>query len=145
MPILNYTTEINAEKTVTQIQRILAAKSARRIMIEYGPTQEIARITFEIAFNGALLSFVLPANIEGVFKSLEKSNISKSFKTKEQAERVCWRILKDWLESQMALVESFQADFATVMLPYAIMKDGKTVAENLLQNKGSGQLLITQQ
>ena len=38
--------------------------------------------------------------------------------TYEQACRVAWRIIKDWLEAQMALIQTQQADLAEIFLPY---------------------------
>jgi hypothetical protein len=48
-------------------------------------------------------------------------------KIREQAEWVSWRILKDWVEAQMALVESGQAEAAQVFMPYATRQDGQTM------------------
>ena len=47
--------------------------------------------------------------------------------TDEQAVKVSWRIIKDWIEAQMALVEAELAELAEVFLPYAITKDGNTL------------------
>ena len=47
-----------------------------------------------------------------------------------QAVRVAWRIVKDWVEAQMALVETQMVTTAEVFLPYAVMKDGRTLAQH---------------
>jgi len=40
--------------------------------------------------------------------------------------------MKDWVDAQMALVESITAP--QVFLPYAIMDDGKTLSEAVARN-----------
>jgi hypothetical protein len=87
---------------------------------------------------GLPVRFQLPANAEGVFKVMAKEkpySYSYSRKNKtdwerelhEQAERVSWRILKDWVEAQIALVESSQAEMAQVFMPYAVEASGQTM------------------
>ena len=48
-----------------------------------------------------------------------------------QAERVAWRILKDWVEAQMALLDIEMVRFEEIFLPYIETKDGRTVYERL--------------
>lgn len=43
------------------------------------------------------------------------------------AQKVGWRILKDWVAAQMAIVEAGAAELAEVFLPYAMQRDGKTM------------------
>ena len=51
--------------------------------------------------------------------------------TREQAERVAWRILKDWVEAQMALIDIEMARFEEVFLPYIQTNNGQTVYARL--------------
>ena len=51
--------------------------------------------------------------------------------TREQAERVAWRILKDWIEAQMALLDIEMVRFEEIFLPYIETNTGKTVFERL--------------
>jgi hypothetical protein len=46
---------------------------------------------------------------------------------KRQAERIAWRIMLRWVESQMAMVESNLAEMGQVFLPYAMRGDGETL------------------
>lgn len=48
-----------------------------------------------------------------------------------QAERVAWRILKDWVEAQMALLDIEMVRFEEIFLPYIETKNGRTVYERL--------------
>lgn len=51
-----------------------------------------------------------------------------------QAERVSWRIIKDWVEAQIALVESSQAEMAQVFMPYATDESGGTLYMRFLES-----------
>lgn len=83
MPILNYTTKIDASKTLGEIQGILARHGANNISIDYQNGNPIA-LTFTIEISGVrpvgfpghesdpsglLLNFRLPSNYPGVLKS----------------------------------------------------------------------------
>lgn len=47
--------------------------------------------------------------------------------------RTSWRIIKDWVEAQMAITEAGLADVAEVFLPYAITK-GTTLYKSIKSN-----------
>ena len=52
----------------------------------------------------------------------------------EQARRVAWRILKDWVAAQLAIVEAEQAQMAEVFLPYAVeSQTGQTMFQLFLE------------
>ena len=133
MPILNYTTQIDEGKSVSQIYAILGKHGASKIMTEYAQGK-VEAVTFQVV-EGQPISFRLPCNVDGVYKALRNSKgVPGSKQTPEQARRVAWRILKDWLEAQLALIESRQATLTQVMLPYAIQHDGRTVYELFMDN-----------
>lgn len=68
------------------------------------------------------------------------NKVPRSLKTREQAARVAWRILKDWIFAQIAIVQAEQADMAEVFLPYAQNDLGETLYDRI---KGSGFLQLT--
>lgn len=51
--------------------------------------------------------------------------------TKDQANRVAWRILKDWIEVQMALLDIGMVQFEEIFLSYIETAGGKTIYEKL--------------
>lgn len=118
MAILNYTTAIKAEKTVGEIQGMLAAAGASAVLIEYGPGGVLAALSFRINTVNGQLSFRLPARYKGVYKRLQDEGVPRRLQTEEQAARVSWRIIKDWVKAQLALVEAEQAELTEVFLPY---------------------------
>lgn len=137
MPILNYTTQIEAFKTASEIEYILMKHNAKSIIKNF-EGQSITGLSFLIDTGTQQVPVRLPVRIEECFEVLkrEKKNSPKSNikATMEQAERVAWRILKDWVEAQMALLDIEMVKFEEIFLPYIEMKNGKTVYEEL-ENK----------
>lgn len=127
----NYTTSIAAEKTLGQIQKLLAEQGATHVMTEYSPSGPIpVCLSFKLLTKHGPMPFRLPANAEGVLKALNKSpKVPTRLKTEEQAHRVAWRILFHWLENQISIVEADMADFYQVMLPHLQVEGGATMLE----------------
>lgn len=127
MPILNFTTSIEASKTVGEIQAILGKHKARSITTDYDDSGNVSGVSFVIMIESLPLSIRLPCNVEGVYDSLRQARgVPNRSKTRLQARRVAWRILKDWLEAQLALYEAGQAEMGQVFMAYAIDADGRT-------------------
>ena len=140
MAILNYTTRIKAEKTASEIQEKLAKAKAQAIMSEYDDNGIMIAMSFRILSKHGMLSFRLPVNINGVYQSLSRdSKVPKKLKTREQAARVAWRITKDWIEAQLAIVEAEMAEIQEVFLPYMQSETGETLY-NALESGGFKQL-----
>lgn len=139
MAILNYTTSISCEKSISEIQSCLAKHGANKIVTDYANKLPSA-VTFCLSLNGNMVAFSLPANYSGVLKAMKNDRkIPNSKCTDEQAQRVSWRIVKDWVYAQMAIVEAQLADMAEVFLPYAITKNGNTLYKEVQSN---GMLMI---
>jgi hypothetical protein len=138
--ILNYTTQISSQKTVTEIQDILAKAGAQAIMTEYDSNGVLSAMSFRLMTPSGSLSFTLPANISNVFEVIKKEKkLPLRERTREQAARVAWRILKDWIEAQMAIVQAQCAELPEVFLPYARTRNGETLYSQI---KGNGFLQI---
>lgn len=145
MSLLNYTSEIDADKTVMQISKCLSSHGASAVMTEYDPIEgQVTAISFKIKFGDKEASFRLPTNWRPVYEILIrnkkkpaehlKGNRSlQHFESehKMQAVRTAWRIVKDWVEAQMALVETQMVTTGQVFLPYMLLRDGKTVSEKM--------------
>jgi len=130
MPISNYTTKIDSMKTVGEIQKMLMEHDATKIMVE-----SANKIPVGVTFQIGPATYRLPANWQGVLKVLIKDpSVPKSLRTDEQALRVTWRILRDWVEAQVAIIEAEAASVDQVFLPYAILKNGNTVYEEFQNN-----------
>lgn len=133
MAILNYTTTIDTFKTVSEIEYILMKHGAKSIMKKY-EGESVTGLSFLIDTGAQQIPVRLPAKIDAclaVLKKEKRENPRKQIKdTRQQAERVAWRILKDWVEVQMALLDIEMVKFEEIFLPY-IEVQGQTVFEKL--------------
>lgn len=136
MPILNYTTKIDVEKTVAEISKMLSKAGAKAILTEYNQQEDyVEALSFKILLNGSIVSFRLPTDWKPVLIILENDRkVPRSMTNQTQAVRVAWRIIKDWVEAQLALVETRMVTTEQVFLPYAITKNGKTLYETIAEN-----------
>jgi hypothetical protein len=136
MPILNYTTEIATERTVGEIQILLARAGARSVQVDFEGGEPEA-VTFMLQLGGEVVAFRVPSRWQGVLNILKKERgreMRPKYQTDAHARRVAWRIVKDWIEAQIALVQSGQATLPQLFLPHAIGKDGRTLFETVAAN-----------
>ncbi len=145
MGLLNYTTKIDADKTAQEIAKCLSLHGASAVLTEYDEKEQIvSSISFRIKLNDQLMSFKLPCDYRPVLDILNKQTKSYSkydsryekqqAERKLQAVRTAWRIVKNWVEAQCALIETQMVTTAQVFLPYAVAKDGRTLAEHIMEN-----------
>jgi hypothetical protein len=133
--IANYTTSISVEKTVAEISAMLAAAKASAILTEFSDAN-ITAISFRIRTEFGVLTFRLPANVDGVHAILIRSkHIPSSLRNHAQARRVAWRIILRWLDAQLALIHAGLATLDQVFLPFCQTQDGLTLYERLREQK----------
>src|SRR6266566_2301465 len=130
MPLLNYTTQIDAFKTISEIQKLLAKAGASAVMSEMDNNGNIVALSFKIKLNEQDIAFRLPTDWRPVMQVMQQdSHVPRSLKTQEQALRVSWRITKNWIEAQVAFIETMMVTTAQVFLPYAVTSNGQTLYE----------------
>src|SRR6478735_4592837 len=164
MFLKNYTSEVPVHTTVYRIEQVLLKAGVTGIAKEYIPGTEgkISAITFAIKIDeGKTVIIRLPVNEEQAQETLElnyvgteqltenrqdvKWNGSSGQKKKqrkdfrEQAERTAWKIMQDWVEVQLSMIQMKQADFVQVFLPY--MWDGRQTYYEQLKAKGFAGML----
>jgi hypothetical protein len=140
--ILNYTTTVSAEKTATEITQILVRGKAQAILTEYNDKHELTAISFRVAVPLGVMPIKLPLNIDAILQIMtaqaRSGKIPRKFANdRGQATRVGLRILKDWVEAQMALIQIGMATIDQVFLPYAQTPTGETVYERFKAAPGS--------
>ncbi len=143
-PIKNYTTEVAAEKTVSEIEAILIRHKVNRIAKEYD-NDGVSALMFSVATPHGPLPFKLPIHVAAVKKILEGEFKGKRgmerYNTTAQARRIGWRILKDWVDSQLALVQIGMVKMEQVFMPYIFdAGTGATLFQKLEQTKFAGLL-----
>ena len=127
MPLLNYSTKVPVARSVQEIQKSLIKAGASAIMQDFNSEGELSAISFKIPLNSTDISFKLPSKIAEVFEVMKHDGTPRSFLTEAHAQRVAWRIIKDWVEAQMAIVQTNMVTLPQVFLPYAVRPDGTTL------------------
>jgi len=145
MPLKNYTTQVSALKSIGEIQCNLVAHGASTILLNYGADRQPESLSFIITTPRGDVPFRLPANVERVKAVLLKQLSSSTYrqwdsvyqeerrrKVGEQASRVAWRIIKDWVDAQLAIIETEMVTIEQVFLPYMQVQSGQTLYEAMV-------------
>jgi hypothetical protein len=133
MAILNYTTTVDADKSILEIEKILINHGALNISKDFEQKLPIA-LNFVIQRNNIYFPVRLPANPEAVLNVMRRGKVRPGLVNREQAYRVAWRIIKDWIEAQMAILETEQVVFEQIFLPYIQNDKGKTIYQIFTEN-----------
>jgi hypothetical protein len=126
-------------------------------MKEYGLGGKLTAITFKLPTKAGVQLVRLPAKVDAAQDSLYRDFMgddldqktgkvkygSRKRRTKqsfyEQAERTAWKIIQDWVEVQMSMIQMGQADSLEVFLPY--LYDGKRTYYQAMQESNFAGLL----
>lgn len=139
----NFSTSIDADKTVMEIERMLTKFGARKILKEYDPKGRLTGLAFTVETPNGEMPIKLPAKvdkIEQVFKvQVSKGLLPRKYWgsdwAREQATRTAWRTIKDWIDAQFALISIEMVKVEEIFLPYAYSaKLGQTLYE-AIENK----------
>ena len=136
--LLNYTTEISPEKSAQEILIILAHHRARKILTEFDKDGFISGISFIADTPQGEVVFRMPIDVGAILKVLERQKREGKIRitvNEDRARKVAWRIMKDWVESQMAIIETEMVKLEQVFLPYAVVRDGQTLFEVIRETK----------
>lgn len=160
MFLKNYTSNVPVSQTIYRIEQVLIKCGVSGIMKEYtGVTGEISAITFQIESPGGKITIRLPADKEKALDALwldyvdgdklnPKGDAVEAWNSRkkkrradfaEQAARTAWKIVQDWIEVQMSMIQMKQADTLQVFLPYVF--DGKRTYYQALQESNFRGLL----
>jgi len=132
--IANYSTTVTALKSIGEIQGILVAHGAKHILMDYDGNEPIG-LAFIVDTPYGETPFKLPANIDRVQGVLNKQRV-RSKVDRELASRVAWRILKDWVRAQMAILETEMVSIDQIFLPYMeVGEKGKILYEVMLEHR----------
>lgn len=111
---------------------MLASVKASAMMIDYVDGKPDA-IAFKMIKGGQPIAFRLPANWQGILEAMRRDKtVPRRLVCEDQARRVSWRVVRDWLRAQLTLIEAGASSIEEVMLPWAITNDGTTVGQRVL-------------
>lgn len=138
--LANYTTTVAVSETIAEIESLLSKFGANEISKQYDAGNPVG-INFVVKLDGFPLQFRLPIDVKACRKVLNSYKMRPSLKSPAHAERVSWRIMRDWIRVQLSMVEMKQAEMAQVFMPYAIA-GGQTAYQMFRVNRskelGSG-------
>ena len=158
MFLKNYTSEVPTSQTVYRIEQVLIKCGAAGISKEYASTAgEISAVSFQIETPNGKVSIRLPVDVESAWQALwldyvdgdklnEKGDAIQYYSSrkkkrkidfKEQAQRTAWKIVQDWVEVQMSMIQLKQADTLQVFLPYVITSTGETMYKRITNAGGN--------
>lgn len=123
MNIKNYTSEIDAAKSMANIEKVLVEIGANNINKNY-----VDKVCTGITFlhfdqqTKQTLAFHLRAQVNECFNIFWKQRVQKTSAQKEaclkQASRTAWKILSDWAEIQCSMILLGQATTLQMFLPF---------------------------
>ena len=116
---------IKPEKTIMELEQILVKFNARGILKEYSGGV-VDSVAFYIEKNGRNIPFKMPMKLECarrvVVKAVDEGKLPSKFRDEphhtEKARIVGWRIIKDWVHSQLSMLEVEFADPVELLLPF---------------------------
>lgn len=144
MNIKNYTSNIDAPRSMARIEELLVEIGASNINKQY--TDKVCSgITF-LLFDELLhqtMAFHLKAQVEECFTVLwsevKRPQSNTKFVLQQQATRTAWKILSDWTEIQCSMILLKQAKPLQMFLPF--IYDTKT-RETLFDKVTSGKVKL---
>lgn len=160
MFLKNYTSEVPVSQTIHRIEQVLIKCGVKGITKEYGPTGEVCAVIFHYQLpDQPMMTIRLPADKEAALQAMwmdyadghplskDGNSViaypnSKKKKREDfhaQAERTAWKLVQDWVEVQLSMIQMQQAEFLQVFMPYAW--DGKQTFYQRIKDSGYRALL----
>lgn len=151
MALKNYSTTIEVNKTILEIEQILIKHNVTDIWKKYDSSGDVEALNFVVNTEFGKIPFRLPINVEAVrniiLSDKKKGTVSLSKKeaeSHEHARQVAWRIIKDWIDAQIALVDISMVKMEQVFLPYMYdSQKNQTLYEAFREKKFTGLLMAT--
>jgi len=142
--VKNYTSQVPASRSVAHIENSLVKHGAKNIIKIY-ENKKITGVVFIIEVSEKDIPFRLPARIDKVEKQLRKTIIRPRSGTldriADQAERTAWKLLADWVDIQMSLIELDLVELIEIFMPY--IYDHKKEQTFFEQIKNNGYKLLS--
>lgn len=126
MAVLNYTTEVAAEKSAQQIRIFLRKWKAEEVSESYDTHGNISGMGFVMSG----IPYRLLCDYQGVYQRMRAdADVPRRYTNEEQARRVAWRMLLGWIKYQIEVVESGLFRKEAVLMPYRLTSSGETAWE----------------
>ncbi len=144
----NYSTKISAHQTISEIETILVKYGAKGIIKKYDLNGNVEAVMFSILTTQGEIAFKLPCEFERLRKKLTQLRRQQKIKVSwaklkdfKHSQNVGWRIIKDWIDAQLSLIQIEMVEFDQVFLPYAYNQVSKKTFYESLKDDGFKYLL----
>jgi hypothetical protein len=136
MNIKNYTTEVPANRSIENINKLLIDFGASNIMSEI-ENARVKSISFRLLVDNVPFAFKLPADVQACYLWLKKKKPNgKDAAILAQAERIAWKHQHEWLQIQLTGIELAQMEKIQALLPYSLNPvTGETYYQTLKDKK----------
>lgn len=91
-------------------------------------------LSFKVATPQGEVAIRLPIDVEATLRVLRRTAPPR-FANRPQAIRVAWRIIKDWVEAQMAIQATEMVKVEQIFLPYMVTADGRTLYQRMVDSR----------
>lgn len=124
MTLKNYTTSVPVSTTISRIEHALVRAGATAISKTYDADANLEGIMFQLSVNGnpVPVVFKLPAKwrqcYEVLWREIRRPRPETKKRLLDQAQRVAWRLVQDWVEVNVSLIKLDQIDAVEAFLPY---------------------------
>ena len=121
---------------MAEISQLLVKKGASEIMTSFGEDAKPIALKWRTKSKHGPLSFSMPVKVDSVYEVMTRQRVmaTNAKARREQAYRTAWRIIKDWVEAQVALLETEMVDFEEVFMPY-ILSGKETLYQALSEGR----------
>ena len=145
--IKNYTTTISVEKTISEIETLLTRYGAKKILKEYDDNGHITHLTFMVKFKGGFIPIKVPSDPQKVIiilnEKVDSGDLTQKYRNnKEQAERIMWRVILDWIDSQMTMIDIGQKTLLQIFFDDVCPVGSEVTLYDQLSNHGMQTYLI---
>ncbi len=148
--VKNYTTTISVENTIQEIELLLTRYGAKKILKEYDDNMNVACLTFMVKYNTGYVPIRLPSETDKVIvmlnQKVDNGDIPKRYKNdKEQAARIMWRVILDWIDAQMTMLDIGQKTLLQIFFSDVCpVGSDKTLFDKSTENEFKGYLIEDQ-
>lgn len=132
MALKNYASNSPMPSIFAAIEKTLTEHGAKQIVKEYDQGR-IVSIAFVVSTSkGQSIAIKLPARFDRVEQIFKDQGVRYK---EDQPYRTAWATIRDWIGSQMALIDWEMVKMEEVFLPYAVNRNGETFFETMERNQ----------
>ena len=126
------TTDVSPNRSVSEIQYLLAEYGASAILIEY-EEGGIKAVSFKYKSDSEEIPYRIPCQWREIKGLLEKRSKRGPYKKnlEFEAKKIAWRQARRWVEAQLAFLQARQVKFEQAFLAYRLIGPNETLYERL--------------